>query len=137
MAERRYLRRCCNVAGICSVSDNMGPSLSITVQIGYTMGFHWKPSMKQLHMHAISRDYDSLALKQPKHWRSFVGDFFRKVGDVIDELRLKGYVEIDFSAIDALLRAPLRCHWCHCVCPNLPNLKLHISSCKSKASLNP
>lgn len=49
------------------------------------MGFHAVPSMRQLHLHAISTDFDSPCLKTRKHWISFTNkDFFLEVDDFID-----------------------------------------------------
>eukprot|EP00892_Ulva_mutabilis_P010974 jgi/Ulvmu1/8249/UM041_0060.1 len=95
----------------------------------FQMGFHWKPSMKQLHMHCISADFISDALRQPKHWRSFTTDFFRKVDSVIAELERDGMIWIDFKAIDSLMKAPLACHRCGLVLASLPAVKQHIQAC--------
>lgn len=85
--------------------------------------------MKQLHLHAISRDFDSTRLKHPKHYRSFCSDFFRDVDDVMTELKDRGSVHVDFRAIHNLMKAPMSCLWCQAVMPNLPAIKRHIGSC--------
>mmetsp|Transcript_15506 Transcript_15506/g.24794 ORF Transcript_15506/g.24794 Transcript_15506/m.24794 type:complete len:139 (-) Transcript_15506:316-732(-) len=40
------------------------------------LGFHAVPSLRQLHLHIISDDFDSPCLKNKKHWNSFTTDFF-------------------------------------------------------------
>lgn len=105
------------------------------LQVGYRMGFHWKPSMKQLHLHAVSRDYDSPCLKQPKHYRSFCSEFFRDADAVIQEVEEKGRVHIDMQAINGLMKAPLRCLWCNSVMQNLPATKRHITTCSQNPSV--
>ena len=35
------------------------------------MGYHKHPSLKILHLHVISLDFDSKALKRPSHWLAF------------------------------------------------------------------
>lgn len=91
--------------------------------------------MKQLHLHAISRDYSSPCLKQPKHYRSFCTEFFRDAAVVSSELEERGCVHIDLQAISDLMKAPLKCIWCHCVMQNLPAMKRHIGSCTRNPSV--
>lgn len=105
------------------------------MQVGYRMGFHWKPSMKQLHMHAVSQDFDSSCLKQPKHYRSFCSEFFLDVDAVTRELQNNGRVHIDMRAIDDLMKAPLKCLWCKAVMQNLPATKRHINTCSQNPSV--
>jgi aprataxin len=40
------------------------------------MGFHGRPSMRQLHLHVISDDFDNKCLKNPKHYNSFTTSYF-------------------------------------------------------------
>ncbi|KAJ7396740.1 Aprataxin [Pitangus sulphuratus] len=42
----------------------------------FRLGYHAIPSMSQLHLHVISQDFDSRALKTKKHWNSFTTDYF-------------------------------------------------------------
>ncbi|KAK1285780.1 hypothetical protein QJS10_CPB20g00270 [Acorus calamus] len=44
------------------------------------------PSMRQLHLHVISQEFDSIHLKNKKHWNSFNTAFFRDSVDVIKEI---------------------------------------------------
>lgn len=81
--------------------------------------------MKQLHMHCISTDFDGVALRQPKHWRSFTTAFFRQVDTIIHELETAGEVGIDFQAIKSLMKSPLACHCCGAVLGTLPAVKRH------------
>jgi aprataxin len=99
------------------------------VQVGYQMGFHWRPSMKMLHMHAISRDFVGSGLKRREHYQSFNTEFFRDVEMVIQELRDTGRAHIDMVAINCLLRPPLKCLWCKAAMQNLPAVKMHIGTC--------
>ena len=41
----------------------------------FALGFHAAPSMRQLHLHVISLDFASEALKNKKHWNSFATAF--------------------------------------------------------------
>lgn len=40
----------------------------------FRVGFHARPSLKPLHMHCISEDFDSPAMQSAKHWNSFTRD---------------------------------------------------------------
>lgn len=42
----------------------------------FRIGYHAQPSLDQLHLHVISKDFDSEFLKTKKHFNSFTTDFF-------------------------------------------------------------
>lgn len=42
----------------------------------FKIGYHAEPSMQQVHLHVISTDFHSPALKNKKHWNSFTTEFF-------------------------------------------------------------
>ncbi|MEW5300925.1 MAG: hypothetical protein WDW36_003816 [Sanguina aurantia] len=67
---------------------------------GCSMGFHAVPSMRQLHMHVISQDYDSPALKHAKHWNSFTTAYFLPVDQVISTLQLQGSIPMDIATYE-------------------------------------
>lgn len=92
----------------------------------FRLGFHSVPSMRQLHLHVISQDFDSQHLKHKKHWNSFNTEFFRDSVDVIEELEKYGKASIKD---ESLLSKELRCHRCKSAHPNIPRLKSHISTC--------
>lgn len=87
------------------------------------------PSMRQLHLHVISQDFDSKHLKNKKHWNSFNTAFFRDSVDVIDEVSNHGKATLKDD--EKLLSMELRCHRCRSAHPNIPRLKSHISSCQA------
>ncbi|NWU87173.1 APTX protein, partial [Onychorhynchus coronatus] len=91
----------------------------------FRLGYHAIPSMRQLHLHVISQDFDSLALKTKKHWNSFTTDYFLNSQDVIEMLRSKGKVTVKDHASE-LLRLPLRCHSCKQQLSTIPQLKAHL-----------
>ena len=57
------------------------------------MGFHAIPSMKQVHMHIISLDFQGRGLKKKHHYNSFVTEFFIDVDTIIVKL-LKGNLDV-------------------------------------------
>ncbi|CAM6068853.1 unnamed protein product [Sphagnum tenellum] len=98
----------------------------------FRLGYHWVPSMQQLHMHVISQDLDSPVLKNKKHWNSFTTDFFRDSQDILAEVENCGRVKPCSPEVeDRLLKMELRCHRCHTAQPNIPRLKSHLRSCKT------
>lgn len=95
----------------------------------FRLGYHSAPSMRQLHLHVISQDFDSSHLKNKKHWNSFNTDFFRDSVDVIDEVSSHGKAIIKDD--ESLMSMEFRCNRCRSAHPNLPKLKTHISKCQS------
>ncbi|NXM09603.1 APTX protein, partial [Tyrannus savana] len=91
----------------------------------FRLGYHAIPSMSQLHLHVISQDFDSLALKTKKHWNSFTTDYFLNSQDVIEMVRSNGKVMVR-DHVSELLKLPLRCHRCKQKLSTIPQLKAHI-----------
>ncbi|XP_038688379.1 transcription factor bHLH140 isoform X2 [Tripterygium wilfordii] len=95
----------------------------------FRLGYHSAPSMRQLHLHVISQDFNSNHLKNKKHWNSFTTAFFRDSVDVIEDIRTAGKATLKED--DSLLAMELRCHRCRSAHPNIPRLKSHISNCRA------
>ncbi|CAA6669309.1 unnamed protein product [Spirodela intermedia] len=94
--------------------------LSDDPSLTFRLGYHSAPSMRQLHLHVISQDFDSDHLKNKKHWNSFNTAFFLDSGDVLEAVERNGAAEL---ASERLLSAELRCHRCRSAHPNVPKLK--------------
>ncbi|XVF55062.1 hypothetical protein PTKIN_Ptkin06aG0006600 [Pterospermum kingtungense] len=60
----------------------------------FRLGYHSNPSLRQLHLHVISQDFDSKHLKLKKHWNSFNTDFFRDSSDIVEEVANHGKVTL-------------------------------------------
>jgi aprataxin len=60
----------------------------------FQVGYHARPSMHQLHLHVISDDFDSAALKDKKHWNSFTTKFFVPSSEVIRMVSENGKFEV-------------------------------------------
>ncbi|NXV79361.1 APTX protein, partial [Atlantisia rogersi] len=91
----------------------------------FRLGYHAIPSMSQLHLHVISQDFDSPALKTKKHWNSFTTDYFLNSQDVIEMVRSQGKVMVK-DHVSELLKLPLRCHRCKQGLSTIPQLKEHL-----------
>lgn len=96
--------------------------------LSFRLGFHSVPSMRQLHLHVISQDFNSQHLKNKKHWNSFNTEFFRDAVDVIEEVENFGKPSVKD---EGLLSKELRCHRCKSAHPNIPRLKSHINNCQA------
>lgn len=93
------------------------------------VSFHTQvPSMRQLHLHVISQDFESDHLKNKKHWNSFTTSFFRDSLDVLEEVKSQGKANVESEAV---LRGELRCNRCRSAHPTIPRLKSHIRTCPS------
>ncbi|KAK2452284.1 transcription factor bHLH140 [Trifolium repens] len=103
--------------------------LSENASLVFRLGYHSAPSMRQLHLHVISQDFESKHLKNKKHWNSFNTTFFRDSVDIIEEVSNHGKATLKDD--DKLLSMELRCHRCKSAHPNIPRLKSHISSCQA------
>lgn len=100
------------------------------------MGFHWIPSMRQLHMHVISMDLDSPCLKRPEHWRSFTTELFRPANQVLGELHAHGYAHMDMQYARRLTKAKLCCRICGLPQKNLPETLSHYRACFAASTQN-
>ena len=97
----------------------------------FRFGFHAKPSMPQLHMHAVSQDLRGSCMKTRRHWNAFATDFFRDASEALRELRAKGALEWDEEEAESRVKMErLRCHACgdgpH---PTMPKLFEHLDTC--------
>ena len=97
----------------------------------FRIGFHAIPSLKPLHLHVISDDFESPCVKTKKHWNSFTTDFFVRAEAVVAALRQGAQFAVDTARFRALLKAPLQCHRCGQGLRNIPLLKRHIVRCTS------
>ena len=93
----------------------------------FKIGYHAVPSMSQVHLHVISRDFISPYLKHKKHWNSFNTDYFIPSTEVIERIEREGkYVEPSSEVSKQLLNTPLKCNQCDYVPTNFPTLKQHL-----------
>ena len=88
--------------------------------------------MLQLHLHAITLDFEGPGLKKPSHWRSFQEPFFRPIDRVCKEVEEYGQPTFDVARIEAAKSGALRCHWCQREQANLPRLREHLTACPER-----
>jgi aprataxin len=93
--------------------------------IEFLLGFHAVPSMKQLHLHMISNDFDSSKLKLKKHYLSFTTKFFISPTEIIR--RLERNERLNFTELEGLLKGELICSCCNLTFKTMPKLKIHLA----------
>ena len=102
----------------------------VNPNIIFKMGFHAFPSMAQVHMHVISQDFDSICLKNKKHWNSFNTDYFVSSDIVLNLLNEKGSCSsvqnTNEKGKKELLSRDLQCNQCDFKPKNMPDLKKHL-----------
>ena len=105
--------------------------------IEFKVGFHAIPSMRQLHMHVISKDLQAEGMKKKEHWNSFTTKFFIDFKDFLAKLKSEGKVEFDKKEYEGVKKeTPLICHRCQAVHKTMPSLKKHIQNCKGSKTVN-
>jgi len=93
--------------------------------MNFRLGYHSIPSMRLLHLHVISQDFDSPSLKNIKHWNSFNTPFFVESSLVISTLEEKGTFELDEGQYESYLKLPLKCNQCGRTFKEFRQLKVH------------
>ncbi|GMH35599.1 hypothetical protein BSKO_03467 [Bryopsis sp. KO-2023] len=111
------------------VGESVVSKLAVPKGATFRYGFHSVPSMRQLHMHVISTDFDAPGLKNKKHWNSFTTEFFLNFDDVVESLEKTGCIDVNVEEAEEMLKRPLACHRCQKVQGTMPKLKEHIRSC--------
>ncbi|EGD73931.1 hypothetical protein PTSG_12341 [Salpingoeca rosetta] len=94
--------------------------------VKFHTGFHAVPSMNQVHLHLISQDFDSVSLKNKKHWNSFNTPYFVPARKVYEMLKNEGRIHFDEAKYKEYLKKPLVCHRCRQEMRNMPTLKRHL-----------
>ncbi|KZT57048.1 HIT-like protein [Calocera cornea HHB12733] len=95
------------------------------------IGFHSVPSMDHLHVHVISSDLISPALKNKKHYNSFhpTLGFFLHLDNVLlwlTEEKLASRLNLNTAKSEALLKTDLVCFKCDEPFKQIPRLKEHL-----------
>jgi aprataxin len=107
--------------------NQLASSFTEQFQTKFQFGFHAVPSLKQLHLHLISKDLKSDWLKIKKHYLSFTTKFFLDPVEVIEKLSTSNF-HIDKERYLELLQGQLLCHLCGQDNANMPKLKAHLET---------
>ena len=92
----------------------------------FRFGYHAVPSLKRLHLHIISQDFDSPKLWKQHHWNTFNTEYFMDSSKVIEDIEKDGKVEVDDKAYEALLEQRMKCNACPEQFSDISLLKSHL-----------
>lgn len=92
----------------------------------FRFGYHAVPSMRRLHLHIISQDFDSPRLYKQHHWNIFNTEYFIESQIVIDTLRDAGSIEIEKDKYESLLGLRMKCNRCGKKYNDIRGLKDHL-----------
>ncbi|EOD28520.1 aprataxin [Emiliania huxleyi CCMP1516] len=94
----------------------------------FLCGFHAAPSLRQLHLHLLSSDLDSDALKNKKHFNSFATSFLFHPASVAAQIESSGKVlSRGHAAEEAALKQDMRCPVTGAPLKNMPAVKAHVA----------
>ncbi|XP_022215928.2 aprataxin-like protein [Drosophila obscura] len=101
----------------------------------FKVGFHAEPSMERLHLHVISQDFVSPALKHKKHWNCFNTQLFVPYAVLHDKLKAENsFQRLPPHVRHSLLATPLLCNQCDFKPKYFPELKEHLAEHLQKKS---
>lgn len=90
-------------------------------------GFHAVPSMANLHIHIVSSDLHSPAMRRFNHYNSFVTEFFVPfTGKADPDLRVHQSIDHAHRYLDICHHSPLVCHTCHKQFEKFSSLQKHL-----------
>lgn len=79
----------------------------------FRCGYHAVPSLKRLHLHVVSQEFDSPRLKTKHHWNTFNTEYFIDSSKVIETLESAGHIDIDDEKYESLLTLRMKCNACN------------------------
>nr|CCC89808.1 conserved hypothetical protein [Trypanosoma congolense IL3000] len=105
----------------------------------FMVGFHSLPSLPQLHMHLISRDFDGPCIKTKKHYNSFATAFFLPAEKVVEDLERNGRVTLNQNTAELtrLEHEEPQCLWCGLKPGGFQQLRVHLRTCPSSRACVP
>eukprot|EP00927_Polykrikos_kofoidii_P077410 TRINITY_DN7434_c0_g1_i1.p1 TRINITY_DN7434_c0_g1~~TRINITY_DN7434_c0_g1_i1.p1 ORF type:complete len:640 (+),score=71.27 TRINITY_DN7434_c0_g1_i1:98-2017(+) len=107
---------------------------------GWAHGVHAVPTLRQLHYHVISQDFDSVRMNAIKTFNSFQPPFLVPLDDIIDELEgnfdLRGRFRL--PSVENELKRDLCCHRCGSQFgKNIEGFREHLGTCTSLPTSTP
>ena len=94
--------------------------------LSFRFGYHAVPSMKPLHLHIISQDFNSPKMRTAHHWNTFNTEYFIDSKTILDTIEKAGQVEVDEEKYEALLTLQMRCNHCKERFDHIQALKDHL-----------
>lgn len=93
-------------------SKELVKKINVNEEATFHMGYHAIPSMKLLHLHVISDDFDSQKMRTVHHWNTFNTDFFIDSHTAVEMVKKHGRVEVDEKHYNDILHSSPRCNIC-------------------------
>lgn len=93
----------------------------------FRFGYHAVPSLRRLHMHVISQDFDSPRMRTRHHWNTFNTEYFIDSTKLITTLESSGRIEIEKSFYEEQLDLPMKCNQCQKRYDDMDRLKGHLA----------
>ena len=78
----------------------------------FYIGYHAVPSLKLLHLHVISDDFDSQRIRKLHHWNIFNTEYFINSHKALEIIKEKGKIHVDEKKYDDVLQFPAKCNIC-------------------------
>ena len=94
----------------------------------FRKGYHAVPSLKRLHLHVVSQDFNSSRMKRKHHWNTFNTEYFVDSDVVMETLEKRGQINVVEKEYNDLLELPMRCNFCELTFEDIGDLKRHIRS---------
>ena len=91
-------------------------------------GFHAVPSMRQMHLHLISLDFESAEVRRPRHWTIFNTDYLVAPLRWAEMLEQHGRIHVDRAAEEAKLKMPMVCPLTGIALDGIDAVKKHVRS---------
>ena len=98
-------------------------------------GFHAVPSMRHLHLHLISLDFNSPELKRPRHWIIFNSEYLVPPAAWAQQLETHGRVIVNRKAEMARVKGEMSCPLTGKALPDMEAVRWHLGSTSYQAWL--
>ena len=92
----------------------------------FRFGYHAVPSLKRLHLHIVSQDFNSPRMKTRHHWNTFNTEYFMDSSVVIETLKKEGCIGVDDAKYEAFLTRQMKCNACSRKFEDISTLKTHL-----------
>lgn len=92
----------------------------------FRCGYHMVPSMKRLHLHIVSQDFNSYRMRKKHHWNTFNTEYFMDSEAAMAIIEEKGYIDVNEQFYEALLDSQMQCNYCAKAYSIIGEMTMHI-----------
>ena len=94
----------------------------------FRCGYHMVPSMKRLHLHIVSQDFNSFRMRKKHQWNTFNTEYFIDSEALMAIIEEKGCIDVNEKFYEALLQSQMQCNYCFKVYASIQEMTRHIRS---------